>query len=177
LKEELIMNNGFSSETGSLAEIREAIVERVVPETYSDTAALPMGDFLGMMGGFTAIVFAVATNMYTPAATAAHAGARALHGVSVHNPVALVCFAMGVMSFVVGSFCILARFINPNVRWIRTPGWFYGFTATAILITCILGLVAPPGIMGAKASISMGLILEMCAAATMGLGALLKFDF
>ena len=145
----------------------------VTPEEVKDDAISPVGDFIALVGGFAAVVFALALKWYSPAA-AAH-GEKALRGVNVHNPVGIICFALGAFTFAFAIVVLVGRFINPNFRLVRSPGWVYAFTASVIFMACIVGLAVPPNIGVAQSGIGAGVILELFAAAAIGVGALLKF--
>jgi hypothetical protein len=144
----------------------------VVPEEVTDDAVSPVGDFIALVGGFAAVIFAVALTWYTPAKGVAE---KALRGVHVKNPVGIICFAVGAGVFAFAIVVLVGRFINPNFRLIRSPGWVYAFGASIIFMACIVGLAVPPNIGAAQAGIGAGVILELFAASAIGIGGLLKF--
>ncbi|MHB8893883.1 MAG: hypothetical protein ACYC99_01730 [Candidatus Geothermincolia bacterium] len=140
----------------------------VTPEEMKDDAVSPVGDFIALVGGFAAVIFAVALKWYTH-------GAQSYKGVNPHNPIGVICFVVGVGVFVFAILVLVGRFINPNFRLMRSPGWVYAMGASIIFMACIVGLAVPPNIAGAQASISAGVILELFAGAAIGVGGLLKF--
>jgi len=144
----------------------------IAPEEMQDDAVSPVGDFIALVGGFAAVIFAIAVKWYSPAA--GHAG-KALKGVNPSNPVGVICFAVGAGVFAFAVVVLVGRFINPNFRLVRSPGWVYAFGASIIFMACIVGLAVPPNIAGFQATISAGLILELFAGAAIGVGGLLKF--
>jgi len=147
----------------------------VAPEEMKDEAVSPVGDFIALVGGFAAVVFALALKWYTPSGAAIAHGGKALRGVNVANPVGIVCFAAGAFTFAFAIFVLVGRFINPNFRLVRSPGWVYAVTASVIFMAGIVGLAVPPNIAGFQAGISAGVILELFAGAAIGVGGLLKF--
>lgn len=146
----------------------------VTPEEIRDDAVSPVGDFIALVGGFAAVIFAVALKWYSPAAALA-GRAKSLKGVNAGNPVGVVCFAVGVGVFMFAVVVLVGRFINPNFRLFRSPGWVYAMGASIIFMACIVGLAVPPNIAGLQATIGAGIILELFAAAAIGVGGLLKF--
>jgi hypothetical protein len=148
----------------------EGVVE---PEDVTEDAVSPVGDFIAMVGGFAAVIFAVALKWYSPG-TGAASGSKAL-SLNRHNPVGVLCFAVGAGVFVFAIFVLVGRLINPNFRLVRSPGWVYAGGASIIFMACIVGLAVPPNIGGVTAGISGGIILELFAAAAIGVGGLLKF--
>lgn len=145
-----------------------------MPEEMKDDAISPVGDFIAMVGGFAAVIFAIALTWYTPAESVKNV-AKALKGVNAHNPVGVICFAAGAGVFAFAIIVLIGRFINPNFRLVRSPGWIYAFGASIIFMACIVGIAVPPNISSAQAGISAGVILEFFAAAAIGVGGLLKF--
>lgn len=146
----------------------------VTPEEIRDDAVSPVGDFIALVGGFAAVIFAVALKWYSPAAALA-GRAKSLKGVNAGNPVGVVCFVVGVGVFMFAVVVLVGRFINPNFRLFRSPGWVYAMGASIIFMACIVGLAVPPNIAGLQATIGAGIILELFAAAAIGVGGLLKF--
>jgi hypothetical protein len=146
----------------------------VTPEETKDDAISPVGDFIALVGGFAAVIFAIALKWYSPAAAVA-SRAKALKGVNAGNPIGVVCFVVGVAVFVFAILVLVGRFINPNFRLMRSPGWVYAMGAAIIFMACIVGLAVPPNIAGMQAGISAGIILELFAGAAIGVGGLLKF--
>lgn len=146
----------------------------VTPEEIKDEAVSPVGDFIALVGGFAAVIFAVALKWYSPAASVA-SRAKALKGVNPANPIGVICFVVGAGVFVFAILVLVGRFINPNFRLMRSPGWVYAMGASIIFMACIVGLAVPPNIAGVQAGISAGLILELFAGAAIGVGGLLKF--
>lgn len=140
----------------------------VSPEEIKDESVSPVGDFIALVGGFAAVIFAIALPWYT-------AGGKSMKGVDPHNPVGVICFVVGVAVFMFAVVVLVGRFINPNFRLIRSPGWVYALGASIIFMACIVGLAVPPNIAGLKAGISAGIILELFAGAAIGVGGLLKF--
>src|SRR5450759_4207660 len=70
----------------------------IAPEEVQDDAVSPVGDFIALVGGFAAVIFAIALKWYSPAsAVAKHA--KALEGVNAGNIVGVVCFVVGVGVF------------------------------------------------------------------------------
>ena len=147
----------------------------VTPEEVRDDAVSPVGDFIALVGGFAAVIFAIALHWYTPTAAAVKLGGHALKGVNAANIVGVVCFVVGVGVFMFAVVVLVGRFINPNFRLMRSPGWVYAMGASIIFMACIVGLAVPPNIKGFQAGISSGIILELFAAAAIGVGGLLKF--
>ncbi|MBU1670137.1 MAG: hypothetical protein KKF41_13625 [Actinobacteria bacterium] len=147
----------------------EGVVE---PEDIAEDAVSPVGDFISMVGGFAAVIFAVALTWYTPAEDAV---GKAMKGVNAHNPVGIICFCAGAGVFIFAIFVLVGRLINPNFRLVRSPGWVYMASSAIIFMACIVGLAVPPNIGGMQAGISAGIILELFAAASIGVGGLLKF--
>ena len=146
----------------------------VTPEEIRDDAVSPVGDFIALVGGFAAVIFAIALKWYSPAsAVAKHA--KALEGVNAGNIVGVVCFVVGVGVFMFAVVVLVGRFINPSFRLMRSPGWVYAMGASIIFMACIVGLAVPPNIAGLQATIGAGIILELFAAAAIGVGGLLKF--
>jgi hypothetical protein len=145
------------------------------PEECKEEAVSPIGDFIALVGGFAAVIFAAALNWYTPAARAAAAGGKALKGIHPDNPVGVICFVVGAAVFAFAAFVLIGRFINPSFRLIRSPGWVYAFGASVIFMACIVGLAIPPNIGGLQANISAGPIVELFAASAIAVGGLLKF--
>ena len=86
-----------------------------------------------------------------------------------------MCFVVGVGVFMFAVVVLVGRFINPNFRLFRSPGWVYAMGASIIFMACIVGLAVPPNIAGLQATIGAGIILELFAAAAIGVGGLLKF--
>ena len=150
---------------------------QVVQMEDKEAAVSPIGDFIALVGGFAAALFAAALKWYTPSAEALkrNPGLKALKGMNPHNPVGVICFVLGVGVFAFAVLMLVGRFINPNFRLIRSPGWVYGFSASVIFMAAIVGLVVPPNIGAFAAGINAGLILELLAAAAIGIGGLLKF--
>lgn len=146
----------------------------VTPEEVRDDAVSPVGDFIALVGGFAAVVFAIALKWYSPVAAVA-SRAKAIRGVNAANIVGVVCFVVGVGVFVFAIVVLIGRFINPNFRLVRSPGWVYAMGAAVIFMACIVGLAVPPNIGGLQATIGAGVILELFAAAAIGVGGLLKF--
>lgn len=144
------------------------------PETEKDMSTSPVGDFLAMVGGFAAVIFAATLNWYTPASSVAGT-AKALKGVNAQNPVGVICFVLGVAVFVFSNVVLWGRFINPNFRLRRSPGWVYAASASIMFMACIVGLAVPPNIGGVQAGISAGVILELFAASAIAVGGLMKF--
>lgn len=145
-----------------------------MPEEIKDDAISPVGDFIALVGGFAAVIFAVALKWYSPAASVS-SKAKALRGINAGNPIGVICFVVGVAVFVFAVLVLIGRFINPNFRLMRSPGWVYALGASIIFMACIVGLAVPPNIAGLQAGISAGIILELFAAAAIGVGGLLKF--
>jgi hypothetical protein len=143
-------------------------------EEIKDDAVSPVGDFIALVGGFAAVIFAIAVKWYSPAAAVA-GRAKALKGVNPSNPVGVICFAVGAGVFAFAVVVLVGRFVNPNFRLVRSPGWVYAFGASIIFMACIVGLAVPPNIAGLQATISAGVILELFAGAAIGVGGLLKF--
>ena len=112
--------------------------------------------------------------MVQPAAALA-GRAKSLKGVNAGNPVGVVCFVVGVGVFMFAVVVLVGRFINPNFRLFRSPGWVNAMGASIIFMACIVGLAVPPNIAGLQATIGAGIILELFAAAAIGVGGLLKF--
>lgn len=146
-----------------------------VPEECKEEAVSPIGDFIALVGGFAAVIFAAALNWYTPAAKAAAMGEKALKGVNAGNPIGVICFAVGAGVFAFAVFVLIGRFINPSFRLVRSPGWVYAFGASVIFMACIVGLAVPPNIGGVQATVSAGPIVELFAASAIAVGGLLKF--
>ena len=146
----------------------------VTPEEVRDDAVSPVGDFIALVGGFAAVIFAIALKWYSPAAAVA-SHAKALKGVNAANIVGVVCFVVGVGVFMFAVVVLVGRFINPSFRLMRSPGWVYAMGASIIFMACIVGLAVPPNIAGLQAGIGAGIILELFAAAAIGVGGLLKF--
>ncbi len=147
----------------------------VAAEEVKDEAVSPIGDFIALVGGFAAVIFAAALNWYVPAASVANRGAKALRGIHVNNPVGIISFVVGAAVFAFAVFVLIGRFINPYFRLARSPGWVYGAGAAIIFMACIVGLAVPPNIMGVQAGISAGVIVELFAASAIAVGGLLKF--
>ena len=143
------------------------------PEECRDEAVSPIGDFIAMVGGFAAVVFAAALTWYTPAAGAV--GQDALKGIHVDNPIGVICFVTGAGVFAFAAFVLIGRFINPSFRLIRSPGWVYALGASILFMACIVGLAVPPNIGVMQAGISAGPIVTLFAASAVAVGGLLKF--
>ena len=150
---------------------------QVVQAEGADAAISPVGDFIALVGGFAAALFAVALKWYTPSGAALRqdSALKALRGINPHNPVGVICFVLGVSVFAFAILVLVGRFVNPQFKLIRSPGWIYGFAASVIFMAAIVGLVVPPNIGGFQSGINAGLILELMAAAAIGVGGLLKF--
>jgi hypothetical protein len=146
----------------------------VTPADVKDESVSPIGDFIALVGGFAAVIFALALKWYSPAAKVA-GQYKALKGVNPSNPVGVVCFALGAGVFAFAIVVLVGRFINPHFRLIRSPGWVYAFAASVMFMACIVGLAVPPNIGGVQAGISAGIILELFAASAIAVGGLLKF--
>ena len=147
---------------------------QVEPEEMRENAVSPVGDFIAVVGGFVAALFAIALNWYTPAQSVASAE-KSLRGTTPQNPAGVICFVIGAVVFAFGIVVLIGRFINPNFRLMRSPGWVYATAATIVFIACITALVVPPNIAGVQAGISAGPILELFAAIAIGVAGLLKF--
>lgn len=132
-----------------------------------DESVSPIGDFIALVGGFAAALFAIALNWYT------RAGQPPMKGVKA--PVGVISFALGVGVFAFAVVMLVGRFINPDFRLMRSPGWVYGFAASVIFMVCIVGLVVTPKLGGQTSNINAGIILELLAASAIGVGGLLKF--
>lgn len=145
-----------------------------MPEEIKDDAVSPVGDFIALVGGFAAVIFSIALTWYSPADSVRSVG-KALKGVNPHNPVGVICFAVGAGVFAFAVVVLIGRFINPHFRLVRSPGWVYAFGASVIFMACIVGIAVPPNIAGAQASVSAGVILQLFAASAIGVGGLLKF--
>lgn len=139
--------------------------ETVIVE--KDESVSPVGDFIALVGGFAAFIFALFMNWYTLAGEPAKKG--------VKTPVGIICFMLGVAVFVFAIVMLIGRFVNPSFRAARSPGWVYGTSAAIIFMTCIFGLVVTPEVNGVSYGISAGIILELFAASAIGVGGLLKF--
>ena len=146
----------------------------MAPEGNKDDAISPVGDFIALVGGFAAVIFAATLKWYGPAA-AVSASYKALRGINPANPIGVICFVVGVAVFAFAVVVLIGRFINPNFRLMRSPGWVYAMGASIIFMACIVGLAVPPNIGGLQAGIGAGIILELFAAAAIGVGGLLKF--
>ncbi|PKQ28890.1 MAG: hypothetical protein CVT63_00560 [Candidatus Anoxymicrobium japonicum] len=143
-------------------------VEKGTSSGMTGETVSPVGDFIALVGGFAAVVFAMALTWYTTPG-------EALKGVNPGNPVGVICFAMGAGVFAFAVVMLVGRFINPHFRLIRSPGWVYSFGASVIFMACIVGLAVPPNIAGVQAGVSTGVILELFAASAISVGGLLKF--
>lgn len=150
---------------------------QVVQVEGADAAISPIGDFISLVGGFAAALFAAALKWYAPseAALRGNPTLKALRGMNPHNPIGVICFVLGVSVFAFAVLMLVGRFINPHFKLIRSPGWIYGFSASVIFMAAIVGLVVPPNVGGFPSGISAGLMLELMAAAAIGVGGLLKF--
>ena len=146
----------------------------MAPEAAKDDAISPVGDFIALVGGFAAVIFAATLKWYSPAA-AVSSRYKALRGINPANPIGVICFVVGVAVFAFAVVVLIGRFINPNFRLMRSPGWVYAMGASIIFMACIVGLAVPPNIGGLQAGIGAGIILELFAAAAIGVGGLLKF--
>lgn len=154
-----------------LEEQREMAPPQVGVMETKDESISPIGDFIALVGGFAGFIFAAFMNWYTLEGEPAKKG--------VNTPVGVICFMLGVAVFVFAIVMLIGRFINPDFRAARSPGWVYGAAASIMFMTCIFGLVVTPEI-AAKAQavsygISAGIILELFAASAIGVGGLLKF--
>lgn len=145
-----------------MVEQTEMAAEAAVEEAIS-----PVGDFIALVGGFAAFIFAAFLNWYTLAGEPAKKG--------VNTPVGIICFMVGAGVFAFAVVMLIGRFINPTFRAARSPGWVYGAGAAIIFMTCIFGLVVTPEISGNSFGISAGIILELFAASAIGVGGMLKF--
>lgn len=131
-----------------------------------DESISPIGDFIALVAGFAGFLFPLTLNWYSREG-------EYLKGVD--TIVGKICFALGVAVFVFAIVVLIGRFINPNFRLHRSPGWVYGLSASIIFMVSIVALVAPENINGIQAGISYGIILELFAASAIGVGGLLKF--
>jgi hypothetical protein len=131
-----------------------------------DQAISPIGDFIAMVAAFAGFIFAVSLNWYS-------FGNLVKKG--VESAVGIICFAVAVGCFAFAIVVLVGRFINPNFRLVRSPGWVYGFASAVIFMVCIVGMVATPKIAGHSSSLNVGIVLELLAAVTIGVGGLLKF--
>jgi hypothetical protein len=153
----------------------EQVGTEVAQEECKEEAVSPIGDFIALVGGFAAVVFAAAINWYTPSTLAAARGGKALKGVNAGNPVGVICFIVGAAVFIFAGFMLIGRFINPNFRLVRSPGWAYAAGSAVIFMACIVGLALPPNIMNLQAGVSAGVVVTLFAGAAIAVGGLLKF--
>ncbi|MDD5748416.1 MAG: hypothetical protein PHP64_05145 [Actinomycetota bacterium] len=143
------------------------------PEKIRDEAVSPVGDFIALVGGFAGLLFAAFMNWY-----ATSEAAKETAKVGIKTPVGVLCFMISAGVFAFAIVMLIGRFVNPQFRLMRSPGWVYGTAAAILYMACIFGLVVTPeiqGIFGKNYGLSAGIIMELIAASAIGVGGLLKF--
>lgn len=130
----------------------------------------PIGDFIAMVAGFVAFVFAAFLRWYTPVK-----GHEESLKSGLNSPAGVACFVLGACVFLFAVVVLIGGFINPAFRLIRSPGWVYGAAASTMFMVCFLGIVATPKINGVAAGVGAGIILELFAASAIAVACTLKF--
>lgn len=151
------------------------------PEKTKDEAVSPVGDFIALVGGFMGVLFAAFLNWYTISGNKVPVGVdKAKVGIKV--PVGVLCFMVSAAVFIFAIFVLIGRFVNPNFRLMRSPGWVYSTGSAILFMACIFGLVVTPkiaselgGLQGTNYGLSAGIIMELIAASVVGVAGLLKF--
>lgn len=127
----------------------------------------PVGDFVALVGGFLAFIFPAFLTYYTLEGYADKVGVKTVVGI--------ISFMTGVAVFIAAMFVLIGRFRSPDFRTARSPGWAYGAGSVIIFMTTVLGLVVTPKAGGMEYTVNSGIIVELFAAAIIGVGGLLKF--
>lgn len=127
----------------------------------------PVGDFVTLIGAFLAGLFPVVLNWYTLDGAPAKPG--------IETVVGIIAFMCSIAVFIAAGIILIQRFRSACFRTAHSPGWIYFAGASVIFMASVLGLVVTPSYHGVAYGIGAGLILELFAAAWVGIGALLKF--
>ncbi|MBN1288682.1 MAG: hypothetical protein JXA49_03490 [Actinobacteria bacterium] len=135
---------------------------------YRPQVMPPVGDFIALIGGFLAMIFPLALHWYSMS------GGKATLGIGTIN--GIISFVIGLAIFATSMVMLVGRFLNPNFRIPRSPGWIYASAASVVFMVSILGMVVVPSSGGQKFGISAGIVFEIMAALVIGVGGMLKFD-
>lgn len=127
----------------------------------------PVGDFVTLVGAFLAGLFPVVLNWYTLENGPSKTG--------IESVVGIIAFMCSIAVFIAAGVVLVQRFRSACFRTAHSPGWIYFAGAIVIFMASVLGLVVTPSFRGVSYGIGAGLILELFAAAWIGIGALLKF--
>lgn len=97
-----------------------------------DEAASPPGDFIAMTASAVAALFTFLGFFQT-------AGGAVVRGAA--TPYGVVMLAAAGICFVFSGVTLGSRFVNPESRLARSPGWMYFMTASVIIIASVAAMV------------------------------------
>ncbi len=127
-----------------------------------DEAAGPPGDFIAMTASAVAALFTFLGFFQA-------AGGAAVKGVS--TPYGAVMFAAAGICFVFAGVTLGCRFVNPDSRLARSPGWMYFLTSSIIIIASAAAMVL--GFQGYARE--AGPVMTMASGLFIALAGMMKF--
>jgi hypothetical protein len=127
-----------------------------------DEAAGPPGDFIAMTSSAVAALFTFLGFFQT-------AGGAVVKG--YETPYGAVMLTAAAICFMFSGVTLGSRFVNPESRLARSPGWMYFLASSVIIITSVAAMVL--GFQGYANE--AGPIMTMVSGLFIGFGGIMKF--